>query len=42
VAILDARHKDYARAEAKLNTSGATPEQSLAKLNKIVLPWLKG
>jgi XRE family aerobic/anaerobic benzoate catabolism transcriptional regulator len=42
VAILDARHKDYARAEATLNTSGATPEQSLAKLNKIVTPWLKG
>jgi XRE family aerobic/anaerobic benzoate catabolism transcriptional regulator len=42
LAILDARHKDYARAEATLNTSGATPEQSLAKLSKIVIPWLTG
>ena len=41
VAILDARRVDYARAEATLSTSGATPEQSLAKLNKIVTPWLK-
>jgi XRE family aerobic/anaerobic benzoate catabolism transcriptional regulator len=41
VAILDARKRDYARAEASLDTSGATVEQSLAKLNKIVSPWLK-
>lgn len=41
VAILDARKQDYARAEASLDTSGATVEQSLAKLNKIVSPWLK-
>lgn len=41
LAILDARRADYARAEATLNTAGATPEQSLAKLNKIVTPWLK-
>lgn len=41
VAILDARKQDYARAEAALDTSGATVEQSLAKLNKIVSPWLK-
>ncbi len=41
VAILDARKQDYARAEATLDTSGATVEQSLAKLNKIVSPWLK-
>jgi XRE family aerobic/anaerobic benzoate catabolism transcriptional regulator len=41
VAILEARKADYARAEAKLDTSGATVEQSLAKLNKIVSPWLK-
>jgi XRE family aerobic/anaerobic benzoate catabolism transcriptional regulator len=40
VAILDARKRDYARAEASLDTSGATVEQSLAKLNKIVSPWL--
>lgn len=41
VAILDARRADYARAATTLSTSGATPEQSLAKLNKIVTPWLK-
>jgi XRE family aerobic/anaerobic benzoate catabolism transcriptional regulator len=41
VAILDARKQDYARAEATLDTSGATVEQSLAKLNKIASPWLK-
>jgi XRE family aerobic/anaerobic benzoate catabolism transcriptional regulator len=41
VAILDARKQDYARAEATLDTSGATVDQSLAKLNKIVSPWLK-
>jgi XRE family aerobic/anaerobic benzoate catabolism transcriptional regulator len=41
VAILDARKRDYARAEAQLDTSGATVEQSLARLNKIVSPWLK-
>ena len=41
VAILDARRKDYARAEARLETSGVTAEQSLAKLTKIVTPWLK-
>ncbi len=41
VAILDARKRDYARAEAQLDTSSATVEQSLAKLNKIVTPWLK-
>ena len=41
VAILDAREQDYARAQARLDTSGATVEQSLAKLNKIVSPWLK-
>jgi len=41
VAILDARKRDYARAEASLDTSGSNVEQSLAKLNKIVSPWLK-
>jgi XRE family aerobic/anaerobic benzoate catabolism transcriptional regulator len=41
VAILDARRADYARAEAALDTSGETAEQSLARLNKIVAPWLK-
>jgi XRE family transcriptional regulator, aerobic/anaerobic benzoate catabolism transcriptional regulator len=35
VAILDARHADYARAQADLDTSGDTVEQSLAKLARI-------
>jgi XRE family aerobic/anaerobic benzoate catabolism transcriptional regulator len=41
-AILEARGADYARAEATLNTSGATIQQSFAKLQKIVAPWVKG
>src|SRR5258707_2732722 len=41
-AILEARRGDYARAEAALDTSGATVPQSLAKLQKIVAPWTKG
>jgi XRE family transcriptional regulator, aerobic/anaerobic benzoate catabolism transcriptional regulator len=41
VAILEARRQDYARAGAELDTSGSTVEQSLAKLNRIVSPWLK-
>jgi len=40
-AILDARRVDYARAEATLDTSAATVPQSLAKLQKIVAPWLR-
>jgi XRE family aerobic/anaerobic benzoate catabolism transcriptional regulator len=36
VAILDARQADYARAQAELDTSGDTVEQSLAKLARIV------
>jgi XRE family transcriptional regulator, aerobic/anaerobic benzoate catabolism transcriptional regulator len=40
VAILDARRADYARAEAKLDTSGDAIEQSFAKLLRIVSPWL--
>lgn len=36
VAILDARSADYARAEAHLDTSGATVEQSFAKLAQVV------
>jgi len=40
-AILEARRGDYARAEAALDTSGATVPQSLAKLQKIVAPWLR-
>ncbi len=41
-AILEARRVDYARAEAELDTSGATAQQSFAKLSKLVAPWLKG
>jgi XRE family aerobic/anaerobic benzoate catabolism transcriptional regulator len=40
VAILDARRADYARAEAELDTSGDTIEQSFAKLLRIVTPRL--
>ena len=40
-AILEARRGDYARAEAALDTSGATVPQSLAKLQKIVAPWVR-
>jgi XRE family aerobic/anaerobic benzoate catabolism transcriptional regulator len=40
-AILEARRGDYARAEATLDTSGAAVPQSLAKLQKIVAPWLR-
>ena len=42
LAILEARRADYARAEATLDTSGESAEQSFAKLRKIVAPWLKG
>jgi XRE family transcriptional regulator, aerobic/anaerobic benzoate catabolism transcriptional regulator len=41
-AILDARRIDYARAVASLDTSGATVQQSFAKLAKLVAPWVKG
>jgi XRE family aerobic/anaerobic benzoate catabolism transcriptional regulator len=41
-AILEARRADYARAKARLDTSGASVQQSLAKLQKIVAPWNKG
>jgi XRE family aerobic/anaerobic benzoate catabolism transcriptional regulator len=36
MAILDARHADYARAEAEMDTSGDAVEQSFAKLLRIV------
>jgi XRE family transcriptional regulator, aerobic/anaerobic benzoate catabolism transcriptional regulator len=36
VAILEARRADYARAQAELDTSGDTVEQSFAKLVRIV------
>jgi XRE family transcriptional regulator, aerobic/anaerobic benzoate catabolism transcriptional regulator len=40
VAILEARRADYARAEAAVDTSDDTVEQSFAKLLQIVSPWL--
>jgi XRE family aerobic/anaerobic benzoate catabolism transcriptional regulator len=36
VAILDARRADYARAEAEVDTSTATVEQSFARLSRMV------
>jgi XRE family aerobic/anaerobic benzoate catabolism transcriptional regulator len=39
VAILDARRADYARAEAEIDTSGDTVDQSFAKLLRVVTPW---
>jgi XRE family aerobic/anaerobic benzoate catabolism transcriptional regulator len=40
VAILDARGPDYARAEAQLDTSGETVEQSFAKLCRLAADLL--
>jgi XRE family aerobic/anaerobic benzoate catabolism transcriptional regulator len=42
LAILEARRTDYARAEAMLDTSGASVQQSFVRLQKIVAPWMKG
>jgi XRE family transcriptional regulator, aerobic/anaerobic benzoate catabolism transcriptional regulator len=42
VAILDARRADYARAEAELDTSGDSIEQSFAKLIRIAAPFTEG
>src|SRR5215510_5695610 len=42
VAILDARRADYARAQAELDTSGDTVEQSSAKLTRIVASYVDG
>jgi XRE family aerobic/anaerobic benzoate catabolism transcriptional regulator len=42
VAILDARRADYARAQAELDTSGDTVEQSSAKLARIVANYIDG
>lgn len=39
-AILEARSTDYARAESQLDTSGATVEQSFAKLARLVAPYI--
>jgi len=41
-AILEACRGDYARAEATLDTAGATVQQSFAKLQKLVTPWMRG
>jgi XRE family aerobic/anaerobic benzoate catabolism transcriptional regulator len=41
-AILESRRADYARAETTLDTSGASIQQSFAKLAKLVAPWMKG
>jgi XRE family transcriptional regulator, aerobic/anaerobic benzoate catabolism transcriptional regulator len=42
VAILEARRADYARAEAELDTSGDSVEQSFAKLAKMVKRFANG
>lgn len=42
VAILDARRADYARAEAEVDTSGETLDQSFARLLALVEPYLRG
>jgi XRE family transcriptional regulator, aerobic/anaerobic benzoate catabolism transcriptional regulator len=42
VAILDARRGDYSRAEAELDTSGDTADESFAKLQAIVQRCLDG
>ena len=39
VAILEARRADYARAEAEVDTSGDSTEQSFAALLRVVAPW---
>src|SRR5690349_13304911 len=41
-SILESRRADYARAELNLDTSGATVQQSFAKLTRLVAPWVKG
>jgi XRE family aerobic/anaerobic benzoate catabolism transcriptional regulator len=42
VAILDARSPDYARADAELDTSGDSVDQSFAKLATIAARYLNG
>lgn len=42
VAILEARSDDYARAGAVLDTSGESLAQSLAKLTRLVAPYVEG
>ncbi len=41
VAILEARRADYARAEAEVDTSGDSVEQSFTKLFQAVAPWTR-
>jgi XRE family aerobic/anaerobic benzoate catabolism transcriptional regulator len=41
VAILEARRADYAQAEAELETSGDSVEDSTTKLEKLVKEWTK-
>jgi XRE family aerobic/anaerobic benzoate catabolism transcriptional regulator len=41
VAILEARRADYARAQAELDTSDDEVEQSLAKLTRLVTPYME-
>jgi len=41
VAILEARRADYARAQAELDTSDDAVEQSLAKLVRLVGPYMR-
>ncbi|MGD9921693.1 MAG: helix-turn-helix transcriptional regulator [Pseudorhodoplanes sp.] len=41
VAILEARSQDYAQAEAQLDTSGLTVEQSADRLFRLVQEWTK-
>ena len=41
VAILEARSADYSQAEAELDTSGQTVEQSSAKLLRLVQDWTR-
>ena len=40
VAILEARRADYARAEAEIDTSGETVEDSYTELLHLVTPWI--
>jgi XRE family aerobic/anaerobic benzoate catabolism transcriptional regulator len=42
VAILDARRGDYARAQAQLDTSGDTEDESFAKLEQIARGYVDG
>jgi XRE family aerobic/anaerobic benzoate catabolism transcriptional regulator len=41
VAILEARSQDYAQAEAQLDTSGLTVQQSSERLFRLVQEWTK-